>query len=132
MRAVLSLVIVVLATAVVAAAESANLIKNSSFETVGHDGLPADWTAFSPDTALRPIFQCTEGFARSGKHAACIRSPGNYRFGYLYQDVPVSAGKTYEVVARYRARASIIPTVACWSTWCGASRASTTSSSPIG
>ena len=47
-------------------------------------------------------FPTRRGPRRSGKYAACIRSPGNYRFGYLYQDVPVSAGKTYEVVARYR------------------------------
>jgi len=103
MRAVLSIVIVVMATAGAAVGESVNLIKNPGFEAVGRDGLPADWTAASPDAVLRPIFQCSDRCARSGKHAACIRSPGNYRFGYLYQDVPVSAGKTYEVVARYRA-----------------------------
>jgi predicted amidohydrolase len=103
MRAFFQVMIVVLSTAGATAAESVNLIKNPSFEAAGgRDGVPADWMAASPDTALRPVFQRVAGCARSGKYAACIRSPGNYRFGYLYQDVPVSAGKTYEVVARYR------------------------------
>ena len=103
MRAFFPVVIGVLLTAGAAAAKSANLIENPSFEAAGDcDGVPADWKASSPDAAMRPIFQRKEGCARSGKYAACIRSPGNYRFGYLYQDVPVSAGKTYEVVAHYR------------------------------
>lgn len=67
MRAILPLTIVVLATAVAAAAESANLIRNPSFEAVGHDGLPADWTASSPDATLRPVFQCTEGCVPVGQ-----------------------------------------------------------------
>ena len=84
-------------------AESTNLIKNPSFEIAGtSDDAPGNWTPASPDAVLCPLFQRVNTHARTGKFAACIRSPGGYRFGYLYQDVPVTAGKTYEVVVRYR------------------------------
>ena len=99
----LQIAFVVLSMAGSPAAESANLVKNPSFEVAGpQEGVPADWMAASPDAALRPVFERVDTHARNGRHAACIRSPGEYRFGYLYQDVPVAAGKTYEVVARYR------------------------------
>ena len=132
MRAFFPVVIGVLLTAAAAAAESANLIENPSFEAAGRDGLPADWTASSPDAAMRPIFQRAEGCAgRASMRRAFARRA-------------ITASATSTRTCRFRpgrptrswlataARASIIPTVACWSTWYGVKRVSTTSSSPIG
>ncbi len=103
MYASMQIALVVLSMAGTPAAESANLVKNPSFEIAGkQDGVPADWTAAAPDAALAADLPSVSTPARTASYAACIRSPGDYRFGYLYQDVPVAAGKTYEVVVRYR------------------------------
>jgi predicted amidohydrolase len=86
-----------------AAAPGDNLVANPGFEAASsRDGVPDRWTAGAPSDALRPIFQQVASGLRSGQRAACIRSAGGYRLGYLFQDVPVEEGRTYEVVVRYR------------------------------
>lgn len=95
--------LIVLLMAAIAAAQSPNLIENPGFEVdADDDGVPDGWTFACPYDAVRPSVQRVKTHARSGDFAACLRSEGDYRFGYLYQDVPVASAKTYEVVVRYR------------------------------
>ncbi len=105
MNALIHVLLLSISLTGVAGAESPNLVTNPGFEIdEDRDGVPDDWTAVSPSDVLRPAFTHVKGPVRTGGFAACLRSEGGYRFGYFCQDVPVAAGKTYEVVVRYRCR----------------------------
>ena len=86
-----------------AAAAPPNLVKNPGFEIdADRDGIPDNWTPASPSDVLRPTFTRTNAEVRTGAYAACLRSPGRYRFGYLYQDIPVYGPKAFQLTHHYR------------------------------
>jgi predicted amidohydrolase len=99
------------------AGTSDNLVANPGFEEDrDRDGWPDGWKSTSPDEVLRPVFERETGGVRSGQSAMAIRAASDrgathtssngavplYKFGYVYQDVPVEKGATYEFIVRCR------------------------------
>jgi len=71
-----------------------NLLKNPGFETLGPDGLPADWTReYNPKLSV-PLEVTAD--ARAGKRAVCLMTEDwNYtRPQFVTQDVPLPKGAT--------------------------------------
>jgi hypothetical protein len=89
-------------TGIDASGPSANLLHDPSFEQEGSEGLPDGWKLAAPYDAVRPQAARTQSPVRSGRYALRLQSTAGYRFGYCYQDVPLTPGKTYELVVRYR------------------------------
>ena len=133
MRIVSLVFVVSLLFADVGVAESVNLVKNPSFEIAGkQDDAAADWTAAAPDAALRrssnaltsaPEREATPPVSAPREITVLATSIRTYRW------LQERHTRSWFAIG---ARASTIPTAACWSTWCGAEKAGTTGSSPIG
>lgn len=87
---ILAVLAAVQAGAVVSAADPGpNLVPNPGFETVGPNGLPAEWGVFFPRREISPEFAIDSTRSRSGSRSARITATGSVgTFGFWRVNVP--------------------------------------------